>query len=46
MERDLTEAIAPARDAIEYEDVKFQNRFNEKSVYRGQPTMELEKSLA
>ncbi|KAJ6437210.1 FluG domain-containing protein [Purpureocillium lavendulum] len=35
---------APAMEAVEYQDVQFQNRFNEKSPYRGKPTAELEKA--
>ncbi|RAK97889.1 oxidase ustYa family protein, partial [Aspergillus ibericus CBS 121593] len=35
---------APALEAVEYIDVKFQNRFNEHSIYRGKPTPELEQA--
>ncbi|GJN83108.1 hypothetical protein PLIIFM63780_006656 [Purpureocillium lilacinum] len=35
---------SPAFEAVEYQDVQFQNRFSEKSPYRGKPTRELEKA--
>jgi hypothetical protein len=31
-------------EAVEYVDVQFQNKFNEKSIYRGKPTPELERA--
>lgn len=37
-------STAPAFEAVEYQDVQFQNRFSEKSPYRGKPTRELEKA--
>jgi hypothetical protein len=40
----LTFFIAPALEVIDYVDVQFQNSFNEKSIYRGKPTPELEKA--
>ncbi|KAL6690465.1 hypothetical protein J3F84DRAFT_353365 [Trichoderma pleuroticola] len=35
---------SPALEAVEYVDVQFQNKFNEKSIYRGKPTPELERA--
>ncbi|KXX81085.1 hypothetical protein MMYC01_202794 [Madurella mycetomatis] len=36
--------LAPAFEAVRYQDVQFQNSFSEKSVYRGKPTPRLEQA--
>ncbi|KAK2779161.1 hypothetical protein CKAH01_11420 [Colletotrichum kahawae] len=42
---DISDAeTAPAIDAVEYEWVTYQNKFDQPSAYRGQPTPELEQA--
>jgi hypothetical protein len=36
--------IAPALEAIEYEEFNFPNEFDQPSIYRGPPTLELEQA--
>ncbi|GAW23811.1 hypothetical protein ANO14919_133880 [Xylariales sp. No.14919] len=39
-----TNSWSPALEAVRYQDVKWQNTFSEKSIYRGKPTKEREQA--